>query len=96
MRTGRVVALADEWRKSLGLDHRGLTRLLRRPESEWSMLRAGRRRPSAAFVGVLLNTATEPWKTAFERAYAADLEARARLLDPVTGRKEEEAHAGVQ
>lgn len=93
--TGRVVALADEWRRSLGLHHRGLSQLLHRDETEWAHLRAGRRHPSQEFVLALLTTAPEPWRSAFARAHTADLEARARLLDPMAGRKEEEAHAGV-
>jgi hypothetical protein len=70
----RFVSLTDEWRQSLGLDHRAFAALIGRHEVDWSLVRRGKRRPSSGFASAVLSKAPEPWKSALEKAHLADLQ----------------------
>ena len=64
----------ERWRLSQGVNHTEFATALGRKKSEWSHVKHGRRPVSRAMAGAVLATAEEPWRSAFERALAADLE----------------------
>lgn len=70
---GQFVGRVGEWQRAAGLNDSAFARFLGRHKSEWSMLRSGERRPSRGFVEAALRRAPEPWRSALEKAYLADL-----------------------
>ena len=74
--------LLDQWRQSLGLNHKEFAAYVGRQETEWSHLRAGRRMPSASFVRQVRERAKAgggAWPAAIDAAYQHDALARVAL-----------------
>lgn len=70
---GHAAAILVQWYGTTGMSQRQFARLVGRHESEWSLIRRGRRRPTTGFVRAALARAPEPWHSALERAYLRDL-----------------------
>lgn len=76
---GHFATLMERWRRERGLQdsafaaHLGLTR------SAWSQVKHGVRPVPRHMAAAVLARAEEPWRTAFERALARDLEELADL-----------------
>jgi hypothetical protein len=65
----------DDWQESTGKRQRDFAREIGRHESELSMLRSSKRRPSSGFMAACIAAAPEPWKSALKQARLADIEA---------------------